>query len=123
MKNIFRYFKRKRQQKEILRHIAGAIVVHKSQYEKLETPYHVKNLSQDFVDKWIVPFYMERLLQNDNYEEKVLQVKNDLSPEIVKQLLGYFDWRSRITGAYFSSIMGYKEFEECNGPQLNVFAI
>lgn len=118
MKNIFGYFKRKRQQKEILRHIAGATVVHKSQWDKLETPYQVKSLSQDFVNKWIVPFYMERLLENGNYDKNFIQVKSDLSTEIVKQLLGYFDWRSRITGAYFASIMGYNEFEDFIGIHL-----
>lgn len=47
-----------------------------------------------------------------------MQVKNDLSPEIVKQLLGYFDWRSRISGAYFSAIMDYTEFEDFIGIHL-----
>jgi hypothetical protein len=111
-------FKRKRQQKEILRHVAGATVVHTNPFEKLEIPYHVDNLSQDFINKWIVPFYMERLLDSDNYERKFLEIKDNLSPEIVKQLLGYFDWRSRITGAYFSAIMDYNEFEDFIGAHL-----
>jgi hypothetical protein len=115
---MFGNFKRRKEQDEILRHVAGATVVHKNPFDNLEIPFRVDNLSQDFISKWITPFYMERLLDSDTYEKKFIQITNDLSPEIVKQLLGYFDWRSRITGAYFAAIMDYKEFEDFIGIHL-----
>lgn len=114
---MLEYFKRRKQQKDIARHVAGATVVHKSQFDNLKTPFQTDKLSQEFIDKWIVPFYMEKILDN-NYQDKFLLVQNDLSPDTVKQLLGYFDWRARITGAYFSALMDYKDFESFIGTNL-----
>ena len=115
---MFDFFKKRRQRKKIERHVAGAIITHESPFDKIKIPFKTEKLSQDFIDKWIIPFYMERILENDNFENKFLSVKNEMNPEISKQLLGYFDWRARITGAYFSSIMDYKEFDDFIGINL-----
>nr|WP_319571457.1 DUF6000 family protein [uncultured Draconibacterium sp.] len=115
---MFGYFKRRKQQKDIERYIAGATVVHKNPFDKLKIPYQTDKLSQEFIDKWIAPFYMERLLNDNNYQDKFLQDQNELNPDIVKQLLGYFDWRARITGAYFSALKDYTDFEDFIGIHL-----
>src|SRR5687768_8634138 len=112
------FFRRWKQKKAIARHRAGATVVHKSPFNNLKTPFETKSLSQDFILKWVAPFYLQRLMENDNYETAFLERKNEVNPEIVKQLLGYFDWRTRITGAYFASILGYKQFEDFIGIHL-----
>ena len=115
---MLRFFKNRKQQKDIAMHAAGAIVVHKSPFDQLKVPSKTKELPQKFINKWIAPFYFERLMDNDKYEIKFLQITGDLNTEIVKQLLGFFDWRARITGAYFSSIMDYKVFDDFIGINL-----
>lgn len=112
------FFRKWKQKKAIARHVAGATVVHKSPFSDLKTPFKTKSLSEDFISKWVAPFYLERLLENNNYENAFLNVKDDINPEIVKQLLGYFDWRTRITGAYFASILDYEEFDDFIGINL-----
>ena len=115
---MFGFFKKRKLKKDMKRQLAGATVVHKNPFDNIKAPYQTKKLSQGFIDKWIAPFYMERLLESDTYENEFFKIKNDLNPEIVKKLLGYFDWRSRITGAYFSALMNYSEFEDFIGSHL-----
>ena len=113
--NIFKMWKRN---KQITRHIAGATVIHQSPFLKLKIPFVTKELSKDFIDKWVVPFYLERLMEGNNYELRFLQLQDEISPEIITKLLGYFDWRMRITGAYFAALKDYKQFTDFIGINL-----
>jgi hypothetical protein len=112
------FLKKWKQRKAIARHVAGATVIHSGPFKNLKTPFETKALSQDFTLKWVAPFYLERIMDSDNYETAFLEVHEEINPQIIEQLLGYFDWRTRITGAYFASILDYKEFLDFIGIHL-----
>jgi hypothetical protein len=78
----------------------------------------VNELPRVFIEKWIVPFYHSSIADDVQFDNNFKAVKNDLTSEIVKDLLGFFDWRSRIVGATFAALMDYREFEEIIGIHL-----
>lgn len=49
---------RKDEETEIELHIAGATVRHENPFENLKVPRNSAELDEDFVEKWVVPFYM-----------------------------------------------------------------
>lgn len=57
-------------------------------------------------------------MEGDNYENKFLPVHDEINPELITKLLGYFDWRMRITGAYFAALKDYKQFVDFIGINL-----
>ncbi len=115
---MFDFISWKRQEKDLSRYIAGATVRHKSSFDKLETPFRMQYMPKEFFNKWVSPFYAEHVLANEQLEKNFKKVKDEISPEIVKKMLGYFDWRSRITGAYFAALLDYSEFEDFIGINL-----
>lgn len=59
------------------------------------------------------------IINNPNeFIQKLEPIKPELNLEIVKKLLGDFNWRTRIVGAYFASIMDFKEVEDVIGIHL-----
>jgi len=99
-------------------HIAGATVRHNNPFEDLESYKSDTEIDKEFVDKWVVPFYMVSLNNTDKFISNYNQVNDELNAEIVKKLLGNFNWRTRIVGAYFSAIKDYKELEDIIGVHL-----
>ncbi len=115
---MFELFNRKKQEKNLSRYIAGATVKHKSSFNNLKAPYRIKYMPPEFFNKWVRPFFADHVLANNQLEKNFNNIKEEISPDIVKQMLGYFDWRSRITGAYFAAFMNYNEFEDFIGINL-----
>jgi len=108
----------KRIKKQIELNSAGATVRHKSSFEELEHYSNEKKLEPDFIKKWCVPFYMFHINNTAEFIEKIKPMKAELNTGIVKNLLGDFNWRTRIVGAYFSTIMELKEVEDIIGIHL-----
>lgn len=93
---------------QIRLHSAGATVRHLSNFESLKTYKNDFELSKEFISKWVNPFYMEigsRI--DDNWIENVKEISNEITQDITLRLLGDFNWRTRLVGAYFSGIKGY----------------
>ncbi|MEA5405828.1 DUF6000 family protein [Arcicella sp. DC2W] len=104
---------------EIALHSAGAIIRHRNPFENIEVPRNEDDLTEEFIEKWVVPFYSVSLSNaNDITIETFAETAVAMSPDIVLKLLGDFDWRTRITGAYFSAINNYHEFEDIIGKHL-----
>ena len=97
-------------------HVSGATVRHRHPFESLEVPRNEQDLSRNFIDKWVVPFYMTSL---SNADDTTILMFADAAKEInvgiVKVLLGDFNWRTRIAGAFFAAINNYKEVEDIIG--------
>ncbi|MBC6492392.1 DUF6000 family protein [Flavihumibacter stibioxidans] len=104
---------------EIALHVSGATVRHRNPFEELEVPRNEEGFSEEFINKWVVPFYMNSL---SNADESTIKSFVDAAKEInldtVKLLLSDFDWRTRITGAFFSAINNYTELEDIIGRHL-----
>ncbi len=102
-------FARNTEREEIMLHVAGATVRHRNPFEDLVIPRNEHELTEEFVDKWVIPFYTNSLA---NSEAKVIasfvDAAKKIDQTIVAQLLGDFNWRSRIVGAYFATIKDYR---------------
>ncbi len=104
---------------EINLHSSGATVRHRNPFEDLAVPRNEDELTKEFVDKWVAPFYMTFPISDDEVAVKSFALASkEISVETTAKLLGYFDWRPRITGAYFAAINNYKELEDIIGRHL-----
>ena len=104
--------------KQIELHTAGATIRYKNPFEELKHYKSELKVDKEFAAKWIVPFYMWGINDTEKFLSDYLKIKPELNINIVKQLLGDFNWRTRITGAYFASIENYAELEEIIGIHL-----
>jgi hypothetical protein len=92
-------------------HSAGATVQHAGPYSDLEVPSTMENPSNDFIQKWIAPFYMEVLgilngsIRNpEEFIEHYSPIRPEVDLNLISKLLVWFNWRPRIVGAYFATI-------------------
>lgn len=99
-------------------HVAGATVQQKSPFEELKSFKNDFELSQDFINKWVSPFYMNVRDTNDEWLSKLISIKNELSIEIIQSNLGDFNWRSRQTGAFFAALTNQTQFIDIIGVHL-----
>lgn len=99
-------------------HVAGATVQHKSPFEELKSFKNDFELSEDFIKKWVSPFYMNIGDINDEWLSKLISIKNELSIEIIQSNLGDFNWRSRQTGAFFAALTNQTQFIDIIGVHL-----
>jgi hypothetical protein len=112
-------FSRNEEKEEIALHSSGATVRHHNPFESLEVPRNGDELSQELIDKYVVPFYMSDLSPSDEPSiHHFAEAAREIDSSIVKMLLGDFNWRTRIVGAYFAAINAYKEFEDIIGKHL-----
>lgn len=88
-------------------------------FEDLEAHRNEDEFTREFTEQWVIPFYMNDF---SNLEETTLvsfaAASRKMNPKIVAELLGDFDWRPRMAGAFFAAINYYQEFEEIIGPHL-----
>jgi hypothetical protein len=106
-------------EEQIKLHSAGATVRHLSNFDDLKSYNNGFELSQEFINKWVIPFYMEIGDYYDNsWVEKVKLISNEITREVTLKLLRDFNWRTRLVGAYFSAVKNYKEQIEIIGTHL-----
>ena len=104
--------------KQMELHTKGATVRHKSPFENLDHYDNGYEPTQEFINKWVIPFYMVNLRDKDAFLNKLLPLKKELNSNIIKQLLGDFNWRTRSTGARFAAIKNLTEVEDIIGIHL-----
>ena len=104
--------------KQIKLHSAGAIIRHTSPFVELDHYSNKNKLEPEFIKKWCIPFYMFGINNADEFIQNFEPIRAELNLEVVKKLLGDFNWRTRIVGAYFASIMDFKTFEDIIGIHL-----
>lgn len=96
-------------QNQINLHSAGATIRHYSSFDHLESYKNNFELSKKFIDKWVIPFYMNIRNTGDvSWIEQIKELKDEITEEITLTLLGNFNWRTRLVGAYFSAIKNYQ---------------
>lgn len=105
---------------DIKLHVAGATVRHSNPFENLSVHRNDFELDRTFLNKFVVPYYMNIPVTDEDQKkiEELGQVKTGFTRDIVKKLLGDFNWRTRQTGAYFAAINDFKEFEDTIGTLL-----
>ena len=114
-----RLFTSNDQATEVALHVAGATSRSHNPFEQLTTHRNQTELSDEFVDQWVMPFYMVSIARLDDQTFAAFtQAAKAITPDIVRELLGDFDWRPRIVGAYFAAIKGYEELTDILGVHL-----
>jgi Family of unknown function (DUF6000) len=100
-------------------HVAGATVRHRNTFEDLSVPRNSEPLGEDFIEKWVVPFYMTVFSQlSEETEQQFIAIYSEVDYEIVIKLLSDFNWRTRIVGAYFAALKDFTKLEEVIGNHL-----
>lgn len=98
-------------------HSAGATVRHASIFNHLETYRNDFQLSQEFIDKWVLPLYMKIThIEDNSWIDYIKQLKDEITEEVTLALLGDFNWRTRTVGAYLSAVKNYEN-------QINIIGI
>ncbi|MBD8019106.1 DUF6000 family protein [Kaistella pullorum] len=103
-------------------HVAGATVRHTPPFDDLKSFKNDFELSRDFLDKWVIPFFMNIGHFSGHLDTKWIdslkRIKCEITPEIIEQNLGDFNWRTRQTGAYFSALTNQTQFIDIIGTHL-----
>jgi uncharacterized protein DUF6000 len=94
---------------------------HISPFENLQSHKNDFELPADFIKSWVIPFYMK--LGSDSYAapdwiKSVEDIKDNITQAVCLSLLGDFNWRSRLVGAYFAAVKGYIDLIEIIGTHL-----
>jgi hypothetical protein len=104
---------------EVALHVAGATSRSHNPFEQLAAHRNQEELSDEFIDQWVMKFYMVSLARLDDQTfAAFVQAAKEITPDVVRDLLGDFDWRPRIVGAYFAAIKGYEELTDIMGIHL-----
>ena len=106
------------QLESLKRHVAGQTILHTSPFDSLTSHKNTPPVSNDFLTKWISPFYFQLHQYDQKLIDSLLPVKNDITDDIISKALGDFNWRSRQTGAYFAAIKDNKNFIDIIGVHL-----
>ena len=99
-------------------HNAGATVQNDSGFRALATLKNNYQLDQDFIDKWVTPFYLNIGSDDDEWIKQLRNIELEISKDVIFQLLVDFNWRSRSMGAFFAGIKGFKDFADIIGTHL-----
>ncbi|WP_298514786.1 DUF6000 family protein [uncultured Kordia sp.] len=104
--------------REIELHTAGATVRHKSPFQELESYKNSEKIDPEFVSKWVKPFYMNLNRADEDWIDNISKLSPEISDAVILRNLGDFNWRTRQTGSFFSSIKNKKEFTDIIGTHL-----
>jgi hypothetical protein len=99
-------------------HISGASFRHTPPFNDLKSFDNDFELPQDFIDKWILPFYLNIGRSDKEWIYQLTSVKNEISADVIEKNLGDRNWRSRQTGAFFSAITSQTRYIDIIGTHL-----
>lgn len=95
-------------QEMIRLHSAGATVRHISPFESLPTHKNDKELTTEFYKKWVSPYYMAIVpYGGTEWVESIREIKEEITIDVCLLLLGEFNWRPKLVGAYFAAVKNY----------------
>lgn len=93
-------------------HSAGAVVVHESPFKALEVPVEQGHPSEEFIERWIQPFYLSCASHPAQLEVPLRQIFPRLDESLIRTLLTYYNWRPRIVGGFFATLGGFVELTD-----------
>lgn len=97
-------------------HSAGATVRHISRFDNLPAYQNNFELSEDFIRKWVIPYYMEiASYGNDEWINSIKNIKQEITKDISLSLLGDFNWRTRLVGSYFAAVKDHTDLIDIIG--------
>lgn len=99
-------------------HVAGATVRHRSPFEDLETYSNDTECDLAFLKNWVTPVYLGGLQTEPKALATYKALVPSLTSETLLKMLGDFNWRPRIAGAYYAAISNDKTVETIIGTHL-----
>src|ERR1700679_1548135 len=98
---------------DVVRQVRGATVVHQSPFSTLEVPSAPDVLSEEECKTWVVPFYRTSFrFPEPGIVDPLKAIYREITPNIVERLLTEFDWRPRLTGAFFAALKRFTFLED-----------
>lgn len=92
-------------EKALDRHIRGATVLHQSPFNSIEVPSAEEALSARECEKWVVPFYRVSFCSAEGgFANSLRSIYKEITPAVVERLLTEYNWRPRLTGAFFAAL-------------------
>jgi hypothetical protein len=99
--------------KSIVRHIRGATVTHRSPFSSLEVPCADDVFTESEYERWVDPFYRVSFRQVEpEFFDHLRRVYAEITPAIVERLLTDYNWRPRLTGAFFAALRRFTSAED-----------
>ena len=100
-------------EKALVRHIHGATVVHQSPFSSVEVPSAEDALSEAECEKWVAPFYRVSFRSVESgFMSSLRGIYQEITPAVVELLLTDYDWRPRLTGAFFAGLKRFTSVED-----------
>jgi hypothetical protein len=82
-------------------------------------PYESETiLGKPFIDKWVVPYYMELSRHDEEWFKQMEKIVPEITEEVILNNLGNSNWRNRAVGAYFVALKNRQEFIDIIGIHL-----
>ena len=104
--------------KQLYLHVAGATVRHENPFEHLRPHRNETAVENSFLRKWVVPVYLKGLRTGEKELATYKALVPQLTNSILLKMLGEFNWRTRIAGAYYAAISRCVEVEDVIGTHL-----
>ena len=98
---------------EVERHSAGATVTHHGPFSALAVTVIDGALPEHLRSHWVKPLYMGFLSASSR--QVVAARIPEMTEDVARQLLSYFDWRPRIVGAHIVALRRYVGLTELVG--------
>ena len=83
-------------------HVAGATVQHRSPFSEIEVPTRKEFPPVEIREKWVRPLYFG--LDKEHVDDFLEKHLSEADPELIGELLTYFEWRTRTTGALLAAL-------------------
>lgn len=92
--------------------------MHRHPFESLEVPVNQEPLPREVLERWVQPLYMEMFsgdVAQDEVVDTIIALWPDMTEEMARRLLGSFNWRTRIVGAYIAALKDLRSMTELIG--------
>jgi hypothetical protein len=90
-------------------------VIHKGPFNDLTTFLNQDNLEKDFIDTFVIPYYMDiRKLgsQKNRLKNSIKAILPHINSKVVEKLLGDSNWRSRSVGSFLATLGNMMNYQE-----------
>ncbi len=84
---------------------------HVGRFSDLDIIQNQDPMEQDVIDRYVIPFYMERI-GTEKFKKSYIEIRNSVDSSLTAKLLGEFNWRPRSVGADFAAIEELTELEK-----------
>jgi hypothetical protein len=92
--------------------------MHHHPFESLDVPAVLTSPPREIIDKWVLPLYMKLLspgVGGDEAFDLVVELWPDMTEGLARGLLGYFNWRPRLVGAYLAALKELRSLTQLIG--------